>query len=218
VLLVLLTLAIAAALVWLVFFSSVLAVKGARVEGVTGAAGLTEREVIRAAQVPVGVPLATADLGAIEARVEDLAPVADADVSRSWPDRVLITITERTAVLAVDREGTWLAVDAEGVVFRDYAKQPRDLPAVVMQASTSSAALAEAASVVDALPPDILQRTTSLDVGSIDSIVLHLRGGAKVNWGSADQAEDKVRVLQVLLEQKGSVYDVTAPGRPTVRP
>ncbi len=214
-LLVVATLAVAGTLVWLVFFSSVLAVKGARVEGV---AVLTAREVTRAAQVPTGVPLATVDLGAIEARVEDLAPVLDADVSRSWPDRVLVTVTERTAVVAVEREGAWKGVDDEGVVFRDFRRQPPGLPVVQMKADTSSEALAEAAHVVDALPADILRRTTSLDVRSIDSIVLHLQGGATVSWGSADQAADKARVLAVLLQQPGSAYDVTAPGRPTVRP
>ncbi len=215
VLLAVLALGAVGAVVWLVFFSSVLAVKGARVDGVSV---LTTRQVAQVADVPTGVPLATVDLGAIEARVEDLAPVLDADVSRSWPDQVLITVTERTAVLAVDREGSWKGVDAEGVVFRDYAKQPSGLPVVAMKAETSSEALAEAALVVDALPDDILRTTESLDVSSIDSIVLHLRGGATVNWGSADQAADKARVLEVLLRQKGSTYDVTAPGRPTVRP
>ncbi len=205
----------AAALVWLVFFSSVLAVEGARVDGVSV---LTARQVTRAAQVPTGVPLATVDLDAIEARVEDLAPVLDADVSRSWPHHVLVRVTERTAVVAVDREGTWQGVDDQGVVFRDFPRRPPGLPVVQMRADTSSAALAEAASVVGALPSDILRRTTSLDVRSIDSIVLHLRNGAKVSWGSADQAEDKARVLEVLLRQEGRTYDVTAPGRPTVRP
>jgi cell division protein FtsQ len=205
----------AAGLVWLVFFSSVLAVNGTRVDGV---AVLSERQVTRVAQVPTGVPLATVDLDAIEARVEDLAPVLDADVSRSWPDQVLVKVTERTAVVAVDREGAWKGVDEQRVVFRDYPRRPAGLPVVAMKADTSTEALAEAAHVVDALPDDILRRVTSLDVRSIDSIVLHLQGGATVSWGSADQAADKARVLEVLLRQKGSRYDVTAPGRPTIRP
>ena len=215
VLLAVLVLGVAGALVWLVFFSSVLAVRSARVDGVSV---LRAGEVTRVAQVPTGVPLATVDLDAIEARVEDLAPVLDADVSRSWPDQVLITVTERTAVVAVDREGTWKGVDADGVVFRDYPRQPDGLPVVEMQADTSSEALSEAALVVGALPDDILRRVRSLDVRSIDSIVLRLTGGATVSWGSADQAADKARVLAVLLRQEGSRYDVTAPGRPTVRP
>ena len=215
VLLALLAAGVVGTLVWLVFFSSVLAVRSARVDGV---AVLTTREVTQAAQVPTGVPLATVDLDAIQARVEDLAPVLQADVSRSWPDQVLITVTERTPVLAVERDGTWKGVDEQGVVFRDYPEQPADLPVVAMKAETSTDALAEAAHVVHALPGDILRKVTSLDVASIDSIVLHLKGGRTVSWGSADQADDKARVLAVLLRQEGTRFDVTAPGRPTIRP
>ena len=71
--------------VWLVFFSSLLAVSGVQVEGVSL---LSARQVQRVAAVPVGRPLATVDLGAIAARVENLAPVASVDVSRAWPGRI----------------------------------------------------------------------------------------------------------------------------------
>ncbi len=215
VLLVLAAIGLVAGGVWLVFFSSVMAVKSTEVQGL---AVLSEREVRDAAQVPTGVPVATVDLDAIQARVEELAPVRSADVSRAWPDAISVEVTERQAVVAVDREGTWRGVDDQGVVFRDYAEQPKGLPWVQMRATTSVEALAEAAQVVGSLPDDILKRVERLDVGSIDRIVLHLRGGARVNWGSADQASDKARVLEVLLQRKGSVFDVTAPGRPTVRP
>jgi cell division protein FtsQ len=201
--------------VWLVFFSPVMAVKGTEVSGVDV---LSEDQVRRAARVPLDIPVATVDLDAIRARVEQLAPVRSAAVHRSWPDQISVEVTEREAVVAVDREGVWRGVDDQGVVFRDYPEQPEGLPAVTMRASTSVEALAEAARVVGSVPDEILPRVERLDVGSIDRIVLHLRNGDRVSWGSSDQAADKARVLQVLLEQPGSVYDVTAPGRPTVRP
>lgn len=215
VLLVLLVLALLTGGAWLVFFSSVMAVRGT---DVTGVEVLSHDEVEQAAQVPTGVPVATVDLDAIQARVEQLAPVRSADVSRAWPDTIAIEVTEREAVVAVDREGVWRGVDDQGVVFRDYAEQPEGMPTVTMRAATSVEALSEAAQVVGALPDDILTRVERLEVGSIDRIVLQLRNGDRVSWGSADQADDKARVLQVLLEQEGSTYDVTAPGRPTVRP
>lgn len=215
VLLALLALALVAGGGWLVFFSSVMAVKGTEVSGVDV---LSEDQVQRAARVPTAVPVATIDLDAVKARVEQLAAVRSADVSRAWPDKIAVEVTEREAVVAVDREGIWRGVDEQGVIFRDYEEQPKKLPAVTMRASTSVEALSEAAQVVGALPSDVLRRVQSLQVGSIDRIVLNLRNGDQVNWGSSDSALDKGRVLQVLLEQKGSVYDVTAPGRPTVRP
>jgi cell division protein FtsQ len=210
----LLAVALVAGSVWLVFFSSVLAVHGAKV---TGTAVLTEAEVEQVAAVPLGVPLATADLAAIEARVEGLAPVRSAEVSRSWPDQVEIAVTEREAVAAVSWQGEWRGLDQDGVLFRSYPEQPKELPEVTMKAATPVEALAEAAAVVDSLPAELLARVRFVDVESIDAIRLSLRGGAVVNWGSAELSEDKAAVLAVLLEQKARVYDVTAPGRPTTR-
>ena len=94
-------------------------------------------------------------------------------------------------LVAVDREGIWRGVDEQGVVFRDFEEQPAKLPAVTMRASTSVEALSEAAQVVGALPSDILRRVQGLEVGSVDRIVLDLRNGDQVNWGSSDDAEDK---------------------------
>jgi len=201
--------------VWLVFFSSVLAVEGARVEGVEV---LTPAQVRAAADVPVGEPLATVDLDAVQARVEDLAAVDSADVSRSWPDQVLVRVVERETVAVTEREGVWKGVDDEGVLFRTYPSRPEGLTEVRMGASTSVEALEEAAAVIRSLPADILARVLYVDVRTIDAISLHLRSGATVNWGSADESGRKAEVLNVLLEREASVYDVTAPGRPTIRP
>ena len=201
--------------VWLFFFSSRLAVHTVTVRGTTV---LTPDQVRGTADVPLDVPLALSDLDAVAARVETLPAVASAAVSRDWPDAVVVEVTEREAVAVVDREGTWHGLDDEGVLFRSYPTRPPGLPQVRVRATTSVEALEEAALVVEALPAEILRRVEVLDVGSIDAISFRLTGGATVTWGSAEESEDKARVLAVLLQRgKASAYDVTAPGRPTIR-
>ena len=200
--------------IWLVFFSSVLAVTGAQVRGTDV---LSSSEVRAAAEVPRGVPLATVDLAAIKARVEDLAPVRSADVSRSWPHSVLITVDERTAVAFVVRDGTFRGVDESGVLFRRYPGRPAGLPEIQMQPTTPVDALTEGAAVVAAMPSQLVSRVDHVDVQTIDNITLHLKSGATVTWGSADQSSDKAKVLAVLLAQKATTYDVTAPGHPTIK-
>ena len=204
--------ALVAGLVWLVFFSSVLAVHGTQVRGVEV---LTADEVEEVAAVPSGVPLATVDLSAIEARVESLAAVRSVEASRAWPDQVSIEVTEREAVAVVSWEGQWRGLDESGVLFRNYAEEPAGLPKVTMSAATPVDALAEAAAVVQALPAEILAEVDHLEVESIDRISLQLTDGATVMWGSADESTSKAAVLEVLLRQDARVYDVTAPGRPT---
>ena len=213
-LLALLLVGAAAGAVWLVLFSSVLAAAGTEV---TGTDALREELVVETADVPLGVPLARLDLGAIEARVEGLAAVKSVEVSRGWPDQVRIEVTERTPVAAVLWEGRWRGLDESGVLFRELDRRPPELPVVQMRASTPVEALAEGAAVVTALPDELLGRVETFDVRSIDDITFRLEGGARVVWGSAEHSDAKAEVLAILLEQEARTYDVSAPGRPTTR-
>ena len=199
--------------VWLVFFSSVTAVHGV---AVSGASVLSEDEVRAQAAVPLDVSLATSDLDAVRARVEALAPVAAVEVSRDWPDTVHVEITEREALAVVEWEGAWRGVDDAGVLFRSYEERPEGLPLLDVRAATPVAALAEAATVVENLPSELLARVKTVQVGSIDAISLRLGDGTQINWGSADESAAKNEVLALLMEQPARVYDVTAPGRPTL--
>ena len=206
--------AVAAGLGWLVFFSSVLAVDGVEVEGVDV---LDAAEVRRVAAVPLGAPLAGVPVDAIQARVESLAPVKVADVSRSWPDQVRIVVVEREAVAVVERDGVLRGVDEEGVLFRSYDTKPAALPVVRISAGTRSEALAEAAQVIAALPEDLAARVDHLAVETVDSISLRLANGKTIFWGSANDSATKAEVLAVLLRQKASVYDVSVPSQPTIK-
>jgi cell division protein FtsQ len=210
----LLVLGVAGLGVWLVFFSSVLAVQGVRVDG-TGV--LDPRAVRRAADVPVGTPLATVDLDAIAKRVERLDAVRSVDVSRSWPDKVRVLVRERVAVAVVERAGRLRGLDETGMLFRTYLSRPADLPVIRKSPSTDADALAEAARVAGALPADLAARVAYVQVRTVDTISLRLRNGRTVLWGSADESVEKAKVLAVLLEQKASLYDVSVPGQPVLR-
>jgi cell division protein FtsQ len=197
--------------IWLVFFSSVLTVKHVDVRGESQ---LTRRQVLAAAQVPDGSHLAQLDLEAIRSRVGALAPVRSVDVSREWPDGVLIKVSERRAVAVVAIGGAYQAVDSDGVLFRTYPRPPVGMPRVVSSAGTSSAALAEAARVISALPPDLAPRVDHVVVRGLDQVSLAMRGGATVVWGSDAQSALKAEVLAKLLPHPARVYDVSVPGQP----
>lgn len=218
VLLAVLVAAVVGGSVWLVFLSSVLAVTRVDVEGTEV---LEPQEVRRAAEVPTGEPLATVRVESIAARIESLAPVKRVDVSRSWPDGVRISIVEREAVAVVEGGGSVRGIDAEGVLFRTYASVPKKMPVLrpvkPMDVGTESAALAEAAAVVDALPPDLAAQVDYVEVETIDTISLRLRDGRTIFWGSGEDSVDKAKVIAVLLEQRATAYDVSVPAQPTIR-
>jgi len=199
---------------WLVLFSSALAISDV---SVTGNEVLEPAEVRRAASVPIGEPVSTVNLAAITGRVEALAPVLSADVSRAWPDGVRIVIHEREALAVLERDGIIRGVDEQGVLFRSYPSTPKDMPVFEMGTETDADALAEAAAVVDVLPAGLAAKVVSVRVETIDAISLALDDGRTVFWGSADDSANKAKVVAVLLEQKASTYDVSVPGQPTIR-
>ena len=207
---------LAGVLLWLVYFSSYLAVQGVDVRGTSQ---LRESQVVAAAAVPDGEALATVDLDRIRARVEALAPVRSADVSREWPDRVRIDVTERTPVAVVEIAGHLQGMDEDGVVFRDYARPPADLPRVESGPDAGSDALREAALVVAALPEDLAAKVDHVQVDTVDQITLVLRDGRTVRWGSSTDSDLKAEVLAKLIAaRRAQSYDVSVPGQPTTRP
>jgi len=172
------------------------------------------RRLVRSARARDPTPGLQLDLTAISSRVSALASVRHVDVSRHWPDGVLIQVTERTPVAVVQVGGTFHAMDADGVLFRDYPRPPLGMPRVVSTADTGSAALAEAARVIASLPHDLAARVDHVQVQGIDQISLAMRSGATVIWGSDAQSALKAEVLARLLPHPAGTYDVSVPGQP----
>lgn len=209
---------------WLFWSSDLLAVDRVSVQG---ASVLTDAEVVRAAGVSPGTPLARVDLDRTAAQVAELAPVADVDVVREWPGTLRIELIEREPVAVVVAEGRYEALDREGVLFRRYARPPARLPLVrggdlpvgpsdgAADGAVRADALREVASVVVALDRDVAARVDHVEVASLDAIELVLRSGARVRWGSAEESAFKARVLAGLMRVPAAVYDVSAPGFPT---
>ncbi len=201
--------------VYLVFYSDTLSVQGVEV---TGTQTLSEERVRDVADVPTGGPLATVDLDRIAFRIRSLAVVKSAEVTRQWPHDVLIEIVERQPVAVVEIAGELHSLDAEGVVFGNYQRAPDGLPIVRADVGVDAEALAEGATVVAALPDAIAAKVDHAEVLSVDRITLTLHDGRAVEWGSADESDEKARVLTAMLRHDAEVYDVSVPSRPSCRP
>ncbi len=199
--------------VWLVGFSSVFAAAEVRI---TGVEVLSSEEVASAAEVPLGTPMARIDLDQIRERVAALPPVREVEVTRPLPDLIVITVTERTPVYAVKQNGAdgYLLVDVEGVAYTTVTSPP---PELLVASAANADLLADIAVVVADLPEELRDLVRSISAETKDSIELELTKGRTVVWGSADQGPLKAQVLAVLLKEKGSVYNVSAPERPAVR-
>ncbi|WP_292644375.1 FtsQ-type POTRA domain-containing protein [Nocardioides sp.] len=201
--------------IWAVYFSTWLQVKGTSVHGTMKMT--SAKEVVEFAAAPIGEPLATADLEAVQVRVLNGLPmVRSVNVSREWPDRIRVDVTERTPVAVVSIGGRLRALDETGTVFWSYKKAPAGLPMVSTVTGTNSDALREAAAVASALPADLAKKVDYVEVTTVDSISLELRNDKRVVWGSSAQSDTKADVLVALMKAEPDVarYDVTVPGQP----
>jgi len=199
-------------LVWLVGFSTVLGIN--RVQ-VTGASLVSADQVAAAAQLVPGMPLARVDSKALAGRVTAAIPeVASVTVSRHWPNTLVIHVSERVAVYQVLTGGNYQWVDATGDVFHT-SPDAQAVPVVTVD-TTDQQLVRDVATVVTALPADLSPDVASITAATRDSITLDLNDGRQVIWGSADQSELKAQVIDPLLKQPGSVYNVSALANPAV--
>ncbi len=197
---------------WVVLFSSWLA---AQHVSVVGESTLSAQTVQAAADVSIGTPLVRLDVGQIQARVAALPAVRSVTVRRSWPDTVSISITERTAVAAIHRNGSWWVLDDQGVLFRTTPARDRGVPVIAVPRKAGADAVREAATVVGSLPAAMLAETKRLTASSMDSITLRLKDKTSVVWGSSAESHLKVEVAQALLAHtKARIYDVSVPEQP----
>ena len=201
--------------VYAVWFSTWLAVEDV---DVSGAQTVSAKDIRTRSGIEVGEPLISVDLTTAERRIGALAVVRSVSVTRQWPHGVLVSIEERTAIAVVEIGGRLRGMDADGVVFRDYAKPPPGLPRVETAIGTTAEALREAAEVISALPEDLALIVDHVQVTTVDQISLILKDGREVVWGSADESETKAKVLAPLLAAvDADVYDVSVPSKPTTR-
>ena len=219
--LVVLSVAVAATLVWVVWFSQVLAVQTVKVEGVTT---LKPAQVRSQAAVRLGEPLVRVDTAQIESRVAAIPRVQKAVVSRKWPHTLVIRVQERKAVAWV-RDGLQVRlIDKYGIDFRTLDKAPKSLLEIEIssfEARERQQSLEAAASVIELLrtsDPGLFTLVQGVSAETKDSVELDLTKGRTVVWGSAAKGEQKIRVLRPLLKIKARGYDVSAPEQPTTRP
>jgi cell division protein FtsQ len=209
-----LVLALLAASVWSVYFSTALVTK--RVS-VSGTHDLTPMQVSYAAQVRIGVPLARQDLDAIAERTATLPPVESASVTRDWPSAIRITVVERRPVLAVRQPDGYVVVDKSGVAFQTKLVMPPEV--LLTEVNPGDAPLlSEVAVVAIALPKKLRGMVDRITAGNRDSITLVLESGRTVTWGSSSDSELKAQVVTALLKRKPkSSIDVSSPHNPAVQ-
>ena len=173
-----------------------------------------------AADIPAGLPLIRVNDAAVAHRVERLRQVQSAQVTRDWPDKVLISVTERVPALAVPVSQGYDLIDKYGVVVESVSQQPLDTPILDLPGRVGAASRA-------ARQPGGLRGGGGGPANCRDTwpgrwcrsrrpapteVTLRLSDGVSIVWGGTDRPAEKAKELAVLMRTHARSYDVSAPG------
>ena len=204
--------AMAAGAIYVLWFSSVFDVRSVRVFGTHYT---TRSQVLNAAQVRFGQPIARVNAVSVAKRVGELPAVANVDVRRGFPHSIVIEVHERVAIAAAaDANGTWWLVDKTGAQFENVAKQPSGLIDVQGYTERFRGIGARTAA---AFPRWLQIRVQTVTVRAPEDIRLDMKNGKAVNWGGENRAVRKAEVLFALLKVHARFFDVSAPDAPATR-
>jgi cell division protein FtsQ len=218
--------ALVAGIAWALLGSKLLVVRSVVVNG-TDVVPVSQVRAVAA--IPVGVPMIRVDTGAAASRVEAITQVQSARVSKSWPDRIVITVRERTPVLAVavpasasgpGSAGGFSLIDASGIVVRSVRVKPAGMPVYgtpIPGTLRRSPSVAAAVAVLHEVPAPVARSVAAVTASSPENVTLELSDGVTIVWGSTARASAKAAELSALMRTHARYYDISAPGTAVTR-
>ncbi len=203
-------------------YSPLMALRTIKVEGTNR---VDESALRQALSDQVGTPLARLDFDAIKRDVAGFPLIESYVTEEAPPHTLVITVTERTPVVAVKSGRTFDLVDPAGIVVQSSPKRPETMPlADIARAELGSMSFRTMTEVVLALPSSVRSQVTRVAGSTADDVTLTLRGKSTVVWGSPDAPRAKAALLAALVKDHearnpGVVveYDVSAPDNGVIR-
>lgn len=194
---------------------------------------LTPGEIEQLANVPYGSNIFTLDSKVMEQNLLLHPMVKEVEISRKWPDTVVISVVEREPVLLVPSEQGFLALDATGV----YLKKVSTISDVGLPLVTGlevpdnvgpgqvikDEKLAQALEFLSKTPEDKRHLIMELEVKDNNQYCVYTHEGIEVRFGLAAEVEEKFEILAQILKsgelnwQKVKYIDLNTPHIPVIK-
>src|SRR5699024_2451273 len=166
---------------YVLMFTPLLGVNTVRVEG---ADHVSTARIRDKAGVQQDTPLLRVDTAAVQGRVATLPQLSGVEVSRSWPSTIVVSVTERAAVAAVEVDQGFRLVDRHGVAYRTVDDKPADLPVVLPSgAAAKDQRLETVVGVLAELPTQLRKRVATASADSAHAVRFTLGDDTEVIWG-----------------------------------
>ncbi|MBF4615274.1 FtsQ-type POTRA domain-containing protein [Curtobacterium sp. VKM Ac-1376] len=203
-------------------YSPLMALRTIEVQGTNR---VDETALRQALSDQIGTPLARLDFDAIKRDVAGFPLIESYVTEEAPPHTLVVTVTERTPVVAVRSGTTFDLVDPAGIVVQSSPKRPASMPlADIARARLGSSSFRTMTEVVLALPSTVRSQVTRVAGSTADDVTLTLEDGSTVVWGNPDESEAKAALLAALVKDHGArnpgvvvEYDVSSPDNGVIR-
>ena len=95
-------------------------------------------------------------------------------MTRAWPNKIVIVVTERVPVVVVTDGSRFELVDATGTTFKTVPDRPAGLPEAKVTGTRRDVTVRSVVTVSAALPDTLRAQVSSISALSPDSITLNL--------------------------------------------
>ena len=189
-------------------------------------------EVSKTIGLEAGTPLKDVEPALIEADLEALPWVLNADVEKSWPNTVRVEVVERTAVARLSGStGPGVVVDETGTVMAEAGSGYLGLPLISLASSAELGAVEPDAlpgiALIEVIPDDLaawveaITYSPGASEGARGLVRIDLVGEAEAHLGEPTLLGDKVQALRSVLNGVDlscvRMIDVAVPDFPTVQ-
>jgi cell division protein FtsQ len=208
---ILLSAAITSTVLYIGYYSNLLIIKKIEVRGVNQ---VPVQVITDTAQISLNTQLLRVPTSIVVERLTTISQIGRAEVRRGWPSTLVIEVTERIPLALTDTPAGRFLVDASGIA---YLPAPGDANFPLISGpddASRSVSILAWQSFPDWLKAEVVITNTD----NPNSIWFTLTSGRKVIWGDLTKAEEKSAVLKVLRRMAGSIYDVSTPEVPVVKP
>jgi len=203
-------------------FSPLMALQTIEIKGTNR---VDETQLRQALSDQIGTPLARLDFDAIKKDIAGFPLIESYVTEEAPPHTLVVTVTERTPVVAVQSGKSFDLVDPAGIVVQSSPTQPANMPvADIGSAKLGSSVFRTMTEVVLALPSTVRQQVTSVKASTADDVTLTLKDGSSVVWGNPEQSDAKAALLAALVKDHAArnpgvvvEYDVSAPDNGVIR-
>lgn len=216
------------ALVWLLFFSSVLRLDAARIQ-ISGSNGwVSEGQIMSIADKQAGKSLLLVSTDDVVTQLKNIPGVTDAKASKQFPKGMSVTVVaQKPAAMLKAGNGSMTAVDGMGRVLNSVkGTSVQGIP--VIQVSNigkglGNRAVQEALRVLSALQESMRQHITKVTANTQDSVTTELDSGKYVIvWGDSSDLALKKAVVDKIINDPTKIgnkhaVDVSAPLRPIIK-